>query len=114
VLAFHPYNSLCSLSAPLSIVMASYIRSPTRAPGHAAPLRDADKPGDYFADHDCPGYALRATSGETLRRFSPGAVQFLCEATTPLFPNQGTSVPSAKPLRTASYAWCSAVTSLAC
>jgi hypothetical protein len=68
---------------------ASYIRSAARTPGHAAALRDADKRRDYFADHNCPGDAFRAISFETLGRFSPGAMQFLCEATHAAFPQPG-------------------------
>jgi hypothetical protein len=60
-----------------------------RNPGHAAALRDADKRRDYYADHDCPGYAFRAISVETLGRFSPGAMQFLCEANHAAFPQPG-------------------------
>jgi hypothetical protein len=29
------------------------------SPGDAAALLDADKRRDYFADHNCPGYAFR-------------------------------------------------------
>jgi hypothetical protein len=36
---------------------ASYIRSASRTPGHAAALQDAHKRRDNFADHNCPGYA---------------------------------------------------------
>jgi hypothetical protein len=70
-------------------VAASYIRSAARTPGHAAALRDADKRRDSFADHICPGYAFRAISFESLGRFSPGAMQFLCEATHAAFPQTG-------------------------
>jgi hypothetical protein len=68
---------------------ASYLRSATRTPGHAAALRDADKSRDYYADHACPGYAFRAISFEALGRFRPGAMQFLCEATHAAFPQPG-------------------------
>jgi hypothetical protein len=73
-----------SLIHPLA---ASYIRCPSRTPGHAAALRDADKRRDYFADHNCPGYAF--ISFETFARFSPGAMQFLCEATHAASPQPG-------------------------
>jgi hypothetical protein len=65
---------------------ASYLSSPARTPGHAAALRDADKHRDYYADHNCPGYAFRAISFGTLGRFSPGTMQFFCEATHATFP----------------------------
>jgi hypothetical protein len=62
-----------------------YFRSAARTTGHAAALRDADKRWDYFADHSCPGYALRAIPFQTLGRFSLHAMQFLCEATHAAF-----------------------------
>jgi hypothetical protein len=68
---------------------ASYLRSVARTPGHAAALRDADERRDYFADHKCPRYVFRAISFATLGRFSPGAMQFLCEATHAAFPQPG-------------------------
>jgi hypothetical protein len=68
---------------------SSYIRSAARSPGHASALRDASKLRDCFADHNCPGYAFRAISLETLGRFCPGAKQFLCEATHAAFPQPG-------------------------
>jgi hypothetical protein len=40
---------------------------------------------DYYTDHACPGYAFRAICFETLGRFSPSAMQLLCEA----FPQPG-------------------------
>jgi hypothetical protein len=67
---------------------ASYLLSAARTPGHAAALRDADKRRNY-TDHVYPGYALRAISFETLGRFSPCAMQFLCEATHASFPQPG-------------------------
>jgi hypothetical protein len=68
---------------------ASYIHSAARTPGHDAALRDPAKRRHYFADPNCPGYAFRATSFETLGRFSPSAMQFLCEATHAAFPQPG-------------------------
>jgi hypothetical protein len=68
---------------------ASYIRSAAGTPGYARALRDADKRRDYFADHNCPRYAYRAISFETLGQFSPGAMQFLCKATHAAFPQPG-------------------------
>jgi hypothetical protein len=68
---------------------ASCICSAARTPGHAAALRDADKRRDYFADHNCPGYAFRAISFETLGQFRPGAMQYLCEAIHAAFPQPG-------------------------
>jgi hypothetical protein len=65
---------------------ASYLRSAARTPGHAAALQDADKRRDYYADHACLGYTFRAISFETLGRFSPGTMQFLCKATHAAFP----------------------------
>jgi hypothetical protein len=73
----------------IHLLAASYIRSAARTPGHAAALRDADMRWDYFADHNCPEYAFRAISFETLGRFSPGAMQFICEATHAIFPQPG-------------------------
>jgi hypothetical protein len=68
---------------------ASYICSAVRTLGHAAALRDAEKRRDYFADHDCPGFAFRAISFETLGWCSPEAMQFLYEATHTAFPQPG-------------------------
>jgi hypothetical protein len=68
---------------------ASYIRSAARTPGHAAAPRDAGKRRDCFADHNCPGYAFRVICFETLGQFSPGAMQFLCEANHDAFPQPG-------------------------
>jgi hypothetical protein len=36
---------------------------------------DANKRQDYFADHNCPGYAFRAICFETFGQLSPGAMQ---------------------------------------
>jgi hypothetical protein len=41
------------------------------------------------ADHNCPGNAFRALSFETLGRFDPGAMQFICEAVHTAFPHPG-------------------------
>jgi hypothetical protein len=43
----------------------------------------------YFADNDCPGYAFRTISFESLERFGPGAMQFHCEATHAALPHSG-------------------------
>jgi hypothetical protein len=67
---------------------ASYLHSAACTPGHAA-AGDADKHRDYNADHTCPGYVFRTKSFETLGRFSPGAMQFLCEATHAALPQPG-------------------------
>jgi hypothetical protein len=68
---------------------ASYVRQAARNPGHAAARRDADKRREYYADHNCPGYAFRPLSFETLGRFSSGAMQFISEATHAAFPHPG-------------------------
>jgi hypothetical protein len=75
-----PFYVMCIL---LILHMSSY------TPGHAAALRDAHKPKDYFVDHACPEYAIRAVSLEILGRLSPGLMQFLCGATHADFPQQG-------------------------
>jgi hypothetical protein len=68
---------------------ASYLGAVAGTPGHAVILRDADKHSDYYAHHACPGYAFRAISFETLGRFSPSAMQFLCSVTRAAFPHPG-------------------------
>jgi hypothetical protein len=99
-----------SLIHPLA---AFNIDAAARIPGHAAALRDADRRRDFFADRNAQSmhssqYLLKPW-GDSV----PAPCNSSAKPTTPLFPNWGTSVPSASPMRTTSCPWCSAVPSFA-
>jgi hypothetical protein len=95
-----PIHSLAdgSFIHPLA---APYVRSYSHTQGHRAALCDDDKRRNYYADHgyDIPGYpihVLSVISFETLRQFSPGAMQPVCDATRS--PNPGAIALLASPM----------------
>jgi hypothetical protein len=65
---------------------ASYVCQAASTPGQAEARLDAHKRRDKCEDHQCSSYAFRGITFETLGRFSPGAMQLICEATLPAFP----------------------------